>query len=144
MAGKTKDFTEKLISRIREEQLSRLRGMELSSVERIKALFDCSIRRVYLKTSTDDDRFRKTVENDADKVRNGFRCHGSLKLAENKKLKSLPYRMVVAGDLFIRDTPLAALPEDLSVRGKLTIRGTDIKKIPKTVRVGGDAVFSRW
>jgi hypothetical protein len=417
MAGKTKDFTEKLISRIREEQLSRLRGMELSAIVRVKALFDCSIGRVYLKTSTDDDRFRKAIANDADKVRHimdwlvasvledahwlfkvdglgrpgkvmkcgtidalareadtwgkkrqsarkkiveldpheerlfmdfgegwrlvqpktptaldretdfmqhcvgdgaydamlndpgmailslrdhrnephvtveinvetnkliqvwgrantipkaeylevmrpfflrhgywqkrrtginhllfdpqggvhyasdlpdgvtlraienineelldalprrllvesgislseldirayirrgisgisivgpadlswtqlgimparhgfmgdidlsgsdvssiedGFRCHGSLKLAENKKLKGLPYRMVVAGDLFIRDTQITALPEDLSVRGKLTIRGTEIKKIPKTVRVGGDVVFSRW
>jgi hypothetical protein len=81
---------------------------------------------------------------DVSKIEDGFRCHGSLKISENKKLKSLPNRMVVSGDLFVRDTPLAALPEDLSVRGKLTIRGTEIRKIPKTVRVGGDVVFSRW
>jgi hypothetical protein len=81
---------------------------------------------------------------DVNKIEDGFRCLGSLKLAENKKLTSLPYRMVVAGDLFIRDTPITALPEDLSVRGKLTIRGTEIRKIPKTVRIGGEVVFSRW
>ncbi|MBY3433270.1 hypothetical protein HFN89_03710 [Rhizobium laguerreae] len=81
---------------------------------------------------------------DVQRIEDGFRCHGSLKVSENKKLACLPYRMVVARDLFIRDTPITALPEDLSVHGDLTVRGTEIRKIPKTVRVGGKVTYSRW
>jgi hypothetical protein len=77
-------------------------------------------------------------------IEDGFRCHGTLKVAENARLRTLPHRMVVNGDLIIRETPLSALPEDLSVRGNLAIRGTEIRRVPKTVRVGGTVSFSRW
>ncbi|MCZ7861758.1 PcfJ domain-containing protein [Agrobacterium salinitolerans] len=77
-------------------------------------------------------------------LEDGFRCFGMLKLSANIQLKRLPYRMVVHGDLLIRDTPITTLPEDLSVRGDLTIRGTQIRRIPPTVRVGGKVTFSRW
>ncbi|MCV9963657.1 PcfJ domain-containing protein [Pararhizobium sp. BT-229] len=76
-------------------------------------------------------------------MEDGFRCHGMLKLSANDNLRKLPYRMVVRGDLLIRDTPIAALPEDLSVGGDLTIRGTQIRKVPASVRVGGRVTFSR-
>lgn len=77
-------------------------------------------------------------------LEDGFRCLGMLKLSANDNLKRLPCRMVVHGNLLIRDTPISALPEDLSVRGDLTLRGTQIKKIPSSVRVGGSVTFSRW
>lgn len=77
-------------------------------------------------------------------IEDGFRCRGMLKLSANQNLKRLPYRMVVHGNLLIRDTPISALPEDLSVWGDLTICGTQIRKIPRTVRVGGKVSLSRW
>jgi hypothetical protein len=77
-------------------------------------------------------------------LEDGFRCHGMLKLSANDNLRKLPHRMVVRGNLLIRDTPIMALPEDLSVGGDLTIRGTEVRKIPSSVRVGGRVTFSRW
>jgi hypothetical protein len=148
----SEDLIELLPARLTVEGGISLSGMDLRprlsrgiSGISVKGHTDLSWAKVNIMPARHD--FQGDIDlsgSDIRGIEDGFRCMGMLKLSANDNLKRLPNRMVVHGNLLIRDTPVAALPEDLSVRGDLVIRGTEIRKIPSTVRVGGRVTFSRW
>jgi hypothetical protein len=65
-----KAYTQGLLDRVWHHQSRRLIGRVADDdIPRIKAFFDCSVRRVYIKTSTDDETFaRRTLPADLPKV----------------------------------------------------------------------------
>lgn len=68
---------------------------------------------------------------------------GSLNFSYNKKLKSLPKKLVVKGLLFLDDSGIESLPPDLQVNGDLYIRGvTKLTEIPLTMKIEGKIFIS--
>ena len=120
------------------------------------------VRKVLLEQEEENNRriFNKNPEyfktilenvfrNDSEKLTRVFNkqydkviINGDLDLRDTQ-IQSLPDNLHVGGSLYLQGTPIQSLPDNLHVGGSLYLRGTPIQSLPDNLHVEGDLFLGK-